>query len=226
MPNIIDYAELSDAIYEADGAATGWVQTAFRRGGNSGLQAAVYTRGSNTIVAFKGTSAAMDVVADLKLGVGMNTSMYSEAEQFVAKYATRPGVVVTGHSLGGAIAQTVGNRRRLPFVSFNAPGVALLASQNIHTVNPVLGVGRLAGGIVGAFRHPMQTMRDIGSAFHTSLGVNYRLSGDAVSMYGLHYGPIVNMQASGDPLTQHKMTTVLEVLRSNGQGGVTFPIGL
>lgn len=224
MPNIIDYAELSDAIYQSDGAVSGWVRTAFKAGGNSGLQAGAFTQGQQMIVAFKGTSAAMDVVADLKLGVGMNTSMYSEAEKFVAQFANRDNVVVTGHSLGGAIAQTVGNRRRLPFVSFNAPGVALLASQNIHTVNPILGAGRLAGGIVGALRHPMQTMRDIGSAFHDSLGVNYRLSGDAVSMYGLHYGPIVNLRASGDPLTQHKMGTMLEVLRENGQGGISFPV--
>lgn len=224
MTRIIDYALLADAIYSDGPLCDGFAMTAFRRGGNSGLQAAAFTKNGKTIVTFKGTSTAMDVVADLKLGAGINTSLFSEGEQFVAQYASGPGVVVTGHSLGGAIAQTVGNRRRLPFVSFNAPGVALLASQNIATMNPVLGAVRLTGGIVGAFRHPMQTMRDIGSAFHNSLGVNYRLSGDLVSQYGLHYGPIVNMAGSGDPLTQHRMGTMLAVLGTNGQGQITFPI--
>lgn len=224
MSRIIDYALLCDAIYADAPECQGFVLTAFRRGGNSGLQAAAFTKNGKTIVAFKGTSTAMDVVADLKLGAGINTSLFSEGEHFVSQHAPGEGVVVTGHSLGGAIAQTVGNRRRLPFVSFNAPGVALLASQNIATMNPALGAMRLAGGIVGAVRHPMQTMRDIGSAFHTSLGVNYRLSGDLVSQYGLHYGPIVSLAGSGDPLTQHRMTTMISVLGDNGQGEITFPV--
>jgi pyridoxal biosynthesis lyase PdxS len=198
---------------------------AFRPALGAGLQAAVFTRNRETVVAFRGTSQATDVVADLKIGLGMNTSMFSEAEDFVARRAPGDGVVVTGHSLGGAIAQTVGNRRRLPFVSFNAPGVALLASQNLGSVMPVLGAVRLVvGATVGAIRHPMQTMRDVGAAFHDSLGVNYRLSGDLVSAYGLHYGPIVHLQGQGDPLTQHRMTTMNAVLDRFGYGNIGFPV--
>lgn len=224
MARILDFAQLADAVYSDAPVVDGFVMTAFKRGGNDGLQAAAFTKNGKTIVAFKGTSTAMDVVADIKLGVGINTSLFSEGEQFVAQHAPGAGVVVTGHSLGGAIAQTVGNRRRMPFVSFNAPGVALLASQNIATVNPVLGVMRLAGGVVGAVRHPMQTMRDIGSAFHDSLGVNYRLNGDLVSQWGLHYGPIVNLIGSGDPLEQHRMSSVLDVLGRCSDGILDFPV--
>lgn len=224
MTHILDYAMLADSVYNDSPTVDGFVMTAFKRGGNDGLQAAAFTKNGATIVAFKGTSTAMDVVADIKLGVGINTSLFSEGEQFVAQHAAGEGVVVTGHSLGGAIAQTVGNRRRMPFVSFNAPGVALLASQNIATVNPVLGVMRLAGGAISAVRHPMQTMRDIGSAFHDSLGVNYRLSGDLVSQWGLHYGPIVNLVGSGDALEQHRMGSMLDVLQRSSDGILNFPI--
>lgn len=224
MTHILDYALLADAVYSDGPVVDGFVMTAFRRGGNDGLQAAAFSKNGKTVVAFKGTSTAMDVVADIKLGVGINTSLFSEGEQFVAQHAVGEGVVVTGHSLGGAIAQTVGNRRRLPFVSFNAPGVALLASQNIATVNPLLGAMRLAGGMVSAVRHPMQTMRDIGSAFHDSLGVNYRLSGDLVSRWGLHYGPIVNLVGSGDALEQHRMGSMLDVLQRSSDGIINFPI--
>lgn len=224
MTSITDYALLANAVYDDDPRCDGFVRTAFRPGGNSGLQAAVFTKNGKTIVTFKGTSAAMDVVADLKLGVGINTSLFSEGEQFVAQHASGDGIVVTGHSLGGAIAQTVGNRRRLPFVSFNAPGVAIIASQNLGDINPILGAVRVAGGAIGAIRHPMQTMRDMVSAFHDSLGTNYRLSGDLVSQIGLHYGPIVNLEASGDPRHQHRMGTMLEVLGAGSAGQIDFPV--
>lgn len=225
MPTILDYGLLADAIYADQPAVPGWTVMAFLPGRGTGLQAAVFTRARETVVAFKGTSQAMDVVADLKIGLGMNTSMFSEAESFVSRHTADDGVVVTGHSLGGAIAQTVGNRRRLPFVSFNAPGVALLASQNLGSVMPVMGAVRLVvGATVGAIRHPMQTMRDVGAAFHDSLGVNYRLSGDLVSAYGLHYGPIVHLQGQGDPLNQHRMTTMNAVLQQFGYQNIGFPV--
>lgn len=225
MATILDYGRLANAIYADQPSVPGWTVVAFRPGQGTGLQAAVFTRHQETVVAFKGTSQATDVVADLKIGLGMNTSMFSEAESFVSRHAGADGVVVTGHSLGGAIAQTVGNRRRRPFVSFNAPGVALLASQNLGTVVPALGLVRLAvGATVGAIRHPMQTLRDVGAAFHDSLGVNYRLSGDLVSAYGLHYGPIVHLQGQGDPLTQHRMTTMNAVLERFGYQNIGFPV--
>ncbi len=225
MPSILDYGLMANAIYDDQPSVSGWARTAFLPNHGSGLQAAAFSRGGETVVSFKGTSDKMDVVADLKIGLGINTSLFSEAENFVAQHASGNGVVVTGHSLGGAIAQTVGNRRRLPFVSFNAPGVALLASQNLASVVPALGAIRLVlGATVGALRHPMQTMRDIGAAFHDSLGVNYRLSGDLVSAYGLHYGPIVHLQGQGDPLTQHKMTTMIETLEQYGYRNIGFPV--
>jgi hypothetical protein len=224
MTAILDYGLMADAVYSANPSVPGWTTTSFLEGGQSGLQAAVFTSGRMTVVAFRGTSGASDVVADLKICLGMNTSMFSEAEFFFGRHAPDEDAVLTGHSLGGAIAQIVGNRRRLPFVSFNAPGVALLASQNLASVVPALGAARIAlGATIGAIRHPMQTLRDIGAAFHTSLGVNYRLSGDLVSAYGLHYGPIVHLQGRGDPLTQHRMTTMISTLRDCGYKNIRFP---
>jgi pimeloyl-ACP methyl ester carboxylesterase len=228
MVAVLSYGILSNAVYRDDLAAgsrvEGWTVARFLAGRGAGLQAAVFTTGRTTVVAFKGTSPnASDILADLRLGVGMNTAYFSEAEQFVQDHANLADLVVTGHSLGGAIAQVVGNRRRIPFVTFNAPGVALLATRNLHTVSPTLGAARLAGGVIGAFLNPMQTARDIGSAFHVSRGVNYRLSGDLVSRYGLHYGQIVNLEGRGDVLDQHRMTTMIETLERQGYRNIEFP---
>ena len=223
MITILEYGLLSDAVYEDTPSVDGWAVPHFRAGLGEGLQAAVFTKGQKTVVAFKGTSNMSDVVADLKLGTGMNTSYFSEAEEFTQRYANVPDLVVTGHSLGGAIAQTVGNRRRIPFVTFNAPGVAIVASRNLHTTTAPMMAVRLAGGALSMLRHPMQAMRDVSSALHVSLGTNIRLSGDVVSTIGLHYGSLISLAGSGDPLTQHRMGTMLGVLRQNAYGNVTFP---
>lgn len=225
MASILDYGLLSNAVYDDTPSVPGWVCAQYRAGLGQGLQAAVFTRGQETVVAFKGTtpSQTSDLVADLKLGVGMNTSYFSAAEDFTALYAGGANVVATGHSLGGAIAQVVGNRQDLPFVTFNAPGVAIMASRNLASATPHMSAVRLAGSLVGAFRHPMQTARDIASAFTVVNGLNFRLSGDIVSQIGLHYGDIVNLQGSGDPLSQHSMDTMLGVLRRFSYGNILFP---
>jgi hypothetical protein len=53
--------------------------------------------------------------------------------------------------------------------------------------------------------------------------VNYRLSGDLVSRYGLHYGQIVNLEGRGDVLDQHRMTTMIETLERQGYRNIEFP---
>lgn len=225
MASILDYGRLSNAVYNANPSVEGWTCRDFHDGLGEGLQAAVFTQGTEVVVAFKGTTPTQvnDLVADLKLGVGMSTSYFSAAEEYVSRYATEGNVVATGHSLGGAIAQVVGNRRQLPFVTFNAPGVAIVASRNLHTATAHMSVVRVAGGLLGALRHPMQTARDVAATFYVVNGWNYRLSGDIVSQIGLHYGDVVNIQASGDPLSQHSMETVLSRLEHFNYGNIRFP---
>lgn len=225
MTTILDYGRLANAIYDHPPAPAGWAVAGFQDSLGTGLQAGVFTRGQATVVAFKGTtlSNVNDLTTDLKLGVGMNTAYFSAAERFVALYASGPEVVFTGHSLGGAIAQVVGNRRQMPFVTFNAPGVAVLASRNLHTTTAHMMAVRVAGSLASAVRHPMQMVRDVNSAFHTSLGVNYRLEFDLVSAIGLHYGPVVTMGCSADLGARHSMSTVLDVLAANHYGDIEFP---
>ncbi|RYH09269.1 DUF2974 domain-containing protein [Tropicimonas sp. IMCC6043] len=225
MASIYDYGLLSNAVYETNPSVQGWACRDFHDGLGEGLQAGVFTKGDEIVVAFKGTTPTQvnDVIADLKLGVGMSTSYFSAAEEYVARYASEGTVVATGHSLGGAIAQVVGNRRQIPFVTFNAPGVAIFASRNLHTSTAHMSAVRIAGGLLGALRHPMQTARDVAATFYVVNGNNYRLSGDVVSQIGLHYGDVINISASGDPLSQHSMDTVLERLQHFNYGNIRFP---
>lgn len=221
MATVHELGLLSEAVYEPSPSLNGWTTARVLRSSSVGsLQAALFTKGQEQVVAFKGTSEAMDVVADLKIGTGWNSTYYSEAEQFCANYATGPNLVVTGHSLGGGIAQTVGNRRRVPFCSFNAPGVGIVASSNIASARLGMSAVRIAGGLLSVLRHPQQAMRDMQSAFYVVEGVNFRLSGDVVSQIGLHYGPIITLRGTG--LNQHGISLMNQILQQNGYDQIPF----
>src|SRR5690606_7262471 len=141
--------------------------TATRAGGMwDGFQGAAFTKGQKTVIAFRGTTgSASDVLADLKLGCGMNTSHFSEAEDFFGEFGGSD-TLLCGHSLGGAIAQIVGNRRSAKFATFNAPGVAVVASRNIFDATPQMTAVRLAGAAYSTLRHPFQAARDVAAAFN------------------------------------------------------------
>ena len=226
MPTIRDLGLMAAAVYDDNPAVAGWVCPNHQRAssGWNGFQAATFTGDGVTVIVFRGTSQAMDVGADLRLGTGMNTSYFSDGEHYAAG-AAAPGdnVYVCGHSLGGAIAQVVANRGGYKMVTFNAPGVAVFASRNVRdivTATPWMQAIRMGGALVSSVTNPMQTFRDIRSTFHTVRGLNIRLSYDAVSQMGIHYGEVVTLPGPTiNPLTAHYMATVNEVLATNPLGG-------
>ncbi|WP_156460476.1 hypothetical protein [Devosia sp. Root635] len=166
------------------------------QGGWNGFQAVAYILGSGVVVAFRGTQPKSaggkgDLLADLALGAGANSDYFSAGERFVALVQERRKVVaVCGHSLGGAIAQVVGNRMNLPIVTFNAPGVAVLASRNIAAASNAGTQIRVTGMIASAAVYPGQAIRDMKAAFRPVSGLNIRLEADPVSQVGIHYGEI------------------------------------
>jgi hypothetical protein len=228
MATIRDLGQLAAAVYDEAPAVQNWACPAHLAASSSwnGFQAATFTKDGVTVIVFRGTSQAMDVGADLRLGTGMNTSYFSEGEDYAAS-AAAPGdnVYVCGHSLGGAIAQVVANRGGYKMVTFNAPGVAVFASRNVRdiavaAVLPGMQALRVGGALVSAITNPMQTFRDVRSTFHKVRGLNIRLSYDAVSSIGIHYGELVTLEGpSMNPATAHRMVTVNEVLATNPLGG-------
>lgn len=215
-----DLGLLADAVYGETPNPTGYgcIRRHGAGGAFDGFQAAAYAGRGCIVVAFRGTAQKMDAVADLKLGTGMNTSYFSAGEKFVEQFAGQP-VILCGHSLGGAIAQVVANRKRLPMVSFNAPGVAVLASRNIADASLAMTAVRTAGMLASAIRHPMQAARDVKSAFYEVRGLNICLQNDVVSKIGVHYGEVLRIAGTSmNPLTEHRMTTMNKVLESHAVG--------
>jgi pimeloyl-ACP methyl ester carboxylesterase len=222
MATVLDLARLAEAVYSSqDPPGLGWERTHFHPsvGGLNGFQAATFVKGPVTVLSFRGTAQAMDVVADLKLGTGMNSTYFSAAEAYARQHLNRPNVYVCGHSLGGAIAQVVANRGGFKMVTFNAPGVAVLASRNIGQGTTAMNAVRTAGLVVSALRHPMQAFRDVTSAFNVVRGLNVCLDNDVVSQIGIHYGHVLRIPGtSANPLTEHGIATMVRVLGTNPVG--------
>ncbi len=237
MMTLLELAKLSAAVYDTPPSAVdGWHRAGFQTGRDSGmtndLQAAVYNKASGgTAVAFRGTTLSLspshvyamvqDLYADLSLGQGEDVSDYSAAGIFMKPLKGRPDVVVCGHSLGGAIAQIIGNRMRLRIATFNAPGVGVLASRNIGEARLGPLALRVGGMMESAVLNPVQTVQDMGAAFHRVKGVNVRLDGDRVSQWGEQYGRILTIPGPRGAgwMEQHKIATVVDCLSKQPQVG-------
>ena len=212
MAKLLDLAHMCNAVYENNPTVSGWKLKRFHKakGGLNGFQAASFTNGKETVVAFRGTAQVMDGVADFKLGTGMNSTYFSEGEKFATDNSP---TIVTGHSLGGAIAQVVANRGGYVMASFNAPGVGVIASRNMLESDATMNVVRIAGMALSALRHPQQMGRDIVNAFNRVEGINICLQHDAVSKIGNHYGKVKRIPGTGiNPLKEHGIETVIKVL--------------
>ena len=214
MATLLELAKLSNAVYDLSQEVAGWTCTPLKcRGGQPGFQAAEYRRDGDVVIAFRGTSkiVSSDGVADLKLFAGMNTTYFAQGDAFAEPYQGKSNVIVTGHSLGGAIAQVVANRGGFVMATFNAPGVGVIASRNIAKSTPWMNAIRVRGMALSTVRHPIQAARDVQYAFRPVRGVNLCLSKDPISIVGNHYGKVLRIE--GGTLTNaHSMETVISVL--------------
>ncbi len=187
--------------------------------------------GTNLVFAVAGTDDIEDTLgADptffeiAGVGVGAPTptlrNYVSSAARMLATVAEEyPGVriTLTGHSLGGAIAQLLASKSTLRAVTFNSPG----PSAALPYLSSELAV-------VPTFTPPLGG-RDI---------VNYRVYGDLVSTFGTQLSPPltieppipqweVNLAPYGVVKAMHVLSTVIERLDAleNGQASLTDDLG-
>ncbi len=249
-PSLLTLAELSNNVYFGAVGYQGYTAVTLPNGSvanscnvlgmaacsYSGFQAVAYQSSdrSQVVLAFRGTdfgdalTGLKNVLADgsfkgavpstdLTVSVGYAVAFLQWAQENV------PGttITLTGHSLGGAIAQLVGQASGLTTVVFNAPGGAQLISALSPTLKPVTTPFRPGTG-----------------------NTNYRIFGDQVSLAGTPIGTQVTLPApatvqfaeGSDPLhtvvqnlgavvQAHLMVTVLGQIQANSQPipGCTAP---
>lgn len=137
----IQYAKLSDAVYDFDNVVVdNWdlIETKDR---SSGMQAGLYSDRDNgdLVLAYRGTESCdfpcsfsetkelvLDVAADSLLTFGQDGPQFDHAVAFAQDVVNRHQgrkIVVTGHSLGGGLAQAVGATFGLETFAFNSAPV-------------------------------------------------------------------------------------------------------
>ncbi len=97
----------------------------------------IYEMNQQSIIGFRGTSNGQDVVNDVQLSFGKEFQKIEPFTKLVKEYIDDKGgaIMLTGHSLGGALAREVGKRLELPFVTFNcaAPPIQPVeADKGVH----------------------------------------------------------------------------------------------
>jgi len=153
-----------------------------------GFQGGIWQNDTDVIVGCCGTNPGQigkfvsDIGADIKIGVHILPNQCSSAREMVKVAKSIAGgrkVSVTGHSLGGGLAQVCAVWEGVPFVSFNAPAMKLT----------------LQAAKINIFK-PMMMLRTIQSQSPSvTSGLNFRIEGDIVSskVLGDHVGTIVKL---------------------------------
>jgi len=109
----------------------------------NGLQATVYKKGNKIIISYSGTNSLLDFLgSDIPLGTNSLPIQYKSANKIyketIQNYAGAR-IIVTGHSLGGSLAQLISAANGCLAVTFNAYSTAEILKnagcENIKNLN-------------------------------------------------------------------------------------------
>ncbi|MUV39209.1 hypothetical protein JNUCC1_03082 [Lentibacillus sp. JNUCC-1] len=113
---------------EAFLAQHGWNEIGTQFNDDSGFHARAFNQAEEgtIVVSFAGTEDLQDGITDAALAFGYGSKQFEEAAEYVEELIEQyPGhqIVLTGHSLGGAIAQYTSLNTNVPAITWNAPGI-------------------------------------------------------------------------------------------------------
>jgi hypothetical protein len=195
----------------------GWTVQKWETGtlfGN-GFQGGIWQNAHSVVVGCCGTNPhqkgklASDLSADLRIGTKILPNQSSSANKMVQaakQIAQGRRLMITGHSLGGALAQVVGVWQGVPFITFNAP--------------PMFGSMRVA--LANVFK-PMMMARTVKSQkLGDTAGVNFIVPGDLISSEWVdkHVGMVVELPRTSPTDDAHAMMTVYNALRGTDWAGI------
>lgn len=232
-PGTLTLARLSDDVYKTGAGADGYVPipglSIGGESGNSGFAAQAYRKGDQVVIAVRGTDlshfdlASYNLLSDASFATGIPTLSFESSVNQLATLLTAVAntvpsgtkITLTGHSLGGGIAQIVGNSAKIAVTTFNAPGAAEFTS---------------------AFRPLDGPLSALNIQSPSSDIINYRLYGDQVSFAGRHLGPVITidnalsytsvediLSKSFDLLAYHPIETVIGQLAKGAKETLGSP---
>lgn len=128
---------------------------------DDGFQANVYKCGSEVAIVYRGTEInkrnenLKDIKTDIQMGLGLLPNQYKNANAVykeIKNSFSGSNIVVSGHSLGGSLAQLVSATNGCQAVTFNAYGTGDILSNmgmnNQKTMN-IINYGNAEDAIFG-----------------------------------------------------------------------------
>lgn len=225
MATIVDAAEMANAVYSLTPRVVVHGQTTCSVNDSvwhsklpvdvsaTGFKATVYrTASKQLIIAFAGTDDMKDaLIDDAAITLGTMPPQAISAVSIAKHFAGKSNALVTGHSLGGALAVIAAAQANLPAVTFNAPGMA----DSCVVAAPLLSSGGLAGFI-----------SMVGRCAAGPKIRNIRIDGDPVSSFfttGRQSGRTTTYPSqcrAFDMLCKHGMATCLAAVRADSSNYV------
>lgn len=193
--SVLQLANISKRSYldrDLDNTYGATRKTQFRFASDSNFFAAVYEVQEKIVLCFRGTDGVGDVQPDAQMYFGDVPSQYHSSKlayKMALQSIERKSKEIdylTGHSLGGGLAQMIGAEFEVPFVTFNAPG----------TKRSYKGLGKDSTGVHGDISMSGFSNR-VGNSQCMSISskwLNVRANGDVVSRAtGPHIGDVVSI---------------------------------
>ena len=106
---------------------------------NNGFEGQIYQKGNNIVVVYKGTNDKKDIFgSDIPMGFGYSPKQQEDAHNLFLKAQTmykdkNVNIEVTGHSLGGSMAQIESARTGVQATTFNAYGTGNILKKEGYT---------------------------------------------------------------------------------------------
>jgi hypothetical protein len=237
-PETLTLAELSNDIYQAPAGTGNFNAVPYDNSGDiffstlDGFAGAAYQSGSQVVIAFEGTSPDFadplhlveNLVADGSWALGQNLlfrKYFEHAVELLVSVEDRfkgsnVTIQLTGHSLGGALAELTGYASGLNATGFDAPGAQQFypsAMQFLKTLRPDLydSLQLLAAS---------ETLPRVDK--------NIRMAGDVVSRFGDPLGQTITLPWPGDDpndlnfLDRHRLEPLIAQIRDRA---VPLPVG-
>jgi putative lipase involved disintegration of autophagic bodies len=194
MATFGQYVTIADEVYDQLGqnpptiGIGEWTTQKWERATwyGDGFQGGVFMNDDEIIVAFSGTKGGPTTApisqntANIRIGVNVIPNMAGSAFAMVNWAKTQANgrpVSIVGHSLGGGLAQVVGNWSGCPFISFNGPGMKRHLKMSAFNL----------------FK-PKQMLRSICSAnTDNTIGICFYVTNDFVGTFGVPIGLAVDL---------------------------------